>query len=124
MDTSGRGRAAAREIARDGDGRRGGDAPVGVADLLGVHAAGEEEDEGGDAHEEEAGREVGVHAHVGVGGVYLRQELVEDPLVRDAEEVRLQQELTQQEGDDDEQLEEEHCTFTFTGREGNGHEAG
>ena len=73
-------------------------APVRVADLLRIHPAGKEEHEGGDAHEQKATRKVRVDADVGVVGVNVGQDLVEEPLIGHTQEIRLKHDLTQQKG--------------------------
>ena len=81
--------------------------PIGVRDFLGVHTAGEEEDEGGDGDEEEAGGDVGVGRDVGVGGVHVGEEGVENVSVRDGEEGGVETDLCEEDGDDDDELGEE-----------------
>ena len=42
-----------------------------------------------------------MHPHVRIVGIYLRECLMEDPLVREAEPVGLEENLTEKEGDDE-----------------------
>ena len=83
---------------------------VRVADLLRIHPASEEQHEGRHAHEEQARGKVRVYPHVRIFGIYLREDLVKNPLIRDAEPVDLEEDFTKQESDDEQQLHQEDCT--------------
>ena len=74
---------------------------VRITNLLRVHSAREEQDERRHTDEEQARRKVRMHPHVRIVGIYLRECLMEDPLVREAEPVGLEEDLTEKEGDDE-----------------------
>ena len=83
-------------------GKEEGDyALVRITNLLRVHSACEEQDERRHTDEEQARRKVRMHPHVRIVGIYLRECLMEDPFVREAEPVGLEEDLTEKEGDDE-----------------------
>ena len=49
-----------------------------------------------------------MHLRLVVGPIDVRQDLVQEPVVRDGEEVRLQEDLREEERDDQKELGEEH----------------
>jgi hypothetical protein len=86
--------------------------PVGVAYLLGVEPAGEEEDERGDAHEEEARGKVGVQlraelgggAALGVRSVDVGQGSPEQVGVGHGEQASVEEDLREKKRNDQQQL--------------------